>query len=427
MLAGVASLFFWWLMVKSTETWLIVAILAHLILFLHKHAASETSIYQAAAYSLIFFPGLIWWFTKRLSESKKIIYHWSELVFVAFIGYALASLSWASVYGFSLFKGLREFVLFVPYLMYFPLRDYIAENDEGHIIKAFLFVAIAVSIFDVVEYRLSMIVAQYFWQVASSRENVGEPLMVSAIVIMFGFIAAKRYNFYFIAGLIAISALALVLTFSRGYWGTGAFGLLLLVAILKGAPRKRIIKFGLISTLGIILIVSIVFPKLLMDLVLSLGTRIGQLGGQDLSLQSRLSESAVVLNHFRSSPILGYGMGAEYTFFNPITDFNPTTWYIHNGYLFMLYKFGLVGTVLYLTFFLRMLGLVRREAYRSIDAKTRILLLSFFCVIVSMMIVNLTSPQFYDRVAILVLVVIWGVSAGISERNERSESVRNAL
>jgi O-antigen ligase len=415
-LAGVLGLVFLWFTIKSTETWLIVAILAHLILFLRKHMTNEVSVYQAVAYSVIFFPGLIWWFAKRLTETKKIIEHWTEFALIAFIGFAFLSIGWASLYDFSMVKGAREFALFIPYLMYFPIRDYVAENDEKYIVIALLFVAMTVAIFDVVQYRLTMVTAHYFWQVMGARENVGEELMVSAIIIMFGFIATKRFNFYLIAPLIAISTMGLVLTFSRGYWGTGAFGLLLLVIILKGPPRRRIIKFGMLSAVAVFLVAAFVFPKLLLDLVKGLGTRIGQLRGQDLSLQSRLAESSAALEHFLVSPVIGYGMGAEFSFFNPIGRVTSTSWYIHNGYLFMLYKFGLVGTILYFLFYLRMLVLTAREARAAIEEKTKILLFSFFCIMASMLLVSFTSPQFYDRVAILILTIFWGISSGISKR-----------
>lgn len=416
-LAGVLGLIVLWLAVKSTGTWLIVAILSHLILFLHKHAITETTLSQALAYSLLFFPGLFWWFGKRFAESKRIVEHWTEFALLAFLGFAFLSIGWAALEDFSMLKGVREFALFLPYLMYFPLRDYIAEHDEMHVVFTLLFVAIVVALFDIVEYRLSMVTAKFFWQVMGARENVGEELMVSSIIIMFGFIALKRYNFFLLAGLIAISTIGLVLTFSRGYWGTGLFALVLLTIILKGTPRKRIIRFGLLSAGAVVLVAAIVFPRLLLDLVGGLGARISQLGGQDLSLQSRLAESAVVIREFMANPVIGYGMGARFSFFNPIDNMTTTTWYVHNGYLFMLFKFGLIGTILYLSFYFRMLGVTAHEAASATDEKLKVLLYSFLCIMISMLLVNFTSPQFYDRVAVLILATLWGISAGVMKRN----------
>ncbi len=415
-LAGVLGLVFLWWAVKSTETWLIVAILSHLILFLHKRGA-DTSVYQMVAYSLLFFPGLFWWFTKRLIASKRILENSAEFALVIFLGVALLSISWASFYGFSAIKGIREFALFIPYLMYFPIRDYVGEKGEKNILFALLFVCTAVAIFDIVEYRLSIAVAQYFWQIIGKRENLGEPLMMSSIIIMFGFVAAKKYNLALIVTLIAISSIALVLTFSRGYWGATALGLLLFVFIINGAPRKRAVKLGLISVMTVVLVAAIVFPRLLVDLFQGLGTRLAALGGHDLSLQSRLAESSVILSRFQRSPIIGYGMGAEFSFFNPITYRTLTTWYIHNGYLFMVYKFGLVGAFLYLFFYFHMLRVTAAEARGCEDKATKLLLLSFECVMIAMLIVNLTSPQFYDRVALLILTVLWGISSGIVKRS----------
>jgi O-antigen ligase len=416
-LAGVLGLVFLWWAMKSTETWLIVAILSHLILFLHKRGA-DTSVFQAVAYSLLFFPGLFWWFAKRVMGSKRILHHWAEFALVAFLGLAFVSIGWAWLYGSSSVKGLREFALFIPYLMYFPLRDYVAENNEKYILGALLFVCMTVAAFDIVEYRLSMAVAHYLWQVVGKRENLGEPLMVGSIIILFGFIAANKYNRVLVITSIAVSSIALALTFSRGYWGTAVFGLFLLVFVLKGAPRRRVLTLSFLSVMAVVVVAMIVFPRLFEDLIEGLGMRLAGSGLKDLSLQSRLAESAVILQHFTLSPVIGYGMGAEFSFFNPITYGTLTTWYVHNGYLFLLYKFGAIGAFLYLSFYGYILVRTARHAAHVVDEKIKTLMWSLFCVMSSMLVVNLTSPQFYDRVAILVFVTISGISAGIIKRDE---------
>lgn len=113
-------------------------------------------------------------------------------------------------------------------------------------------------------------------------------------------------------------------------------------------------------------------------------------------------------------------MGAEFSFFNPITYGTLTTWYVHNGYLFLLYKFGAVGAFLYLSFYIYILVRTARHAAHVVDEKIKTLLWSLFCVMSSMLVVNLTSPQFYDRVSILVFVTIAGISAGIIKKADES-------
>lgn len=426
LLAGVLGMLLVWLAIKSTGTWLVIGILSHLILFIHK-PYHGISVYQMVAYSMIFYPGLIWWYVKSFSESKKLVENRAELAFTLFMALALASIGWAQISGFSAFKGLREYALFISYLMYFPIRDYVAEKGYRNMLIALLAVCMSIALFDIVEYRLKMAVASYMWQILGGRENLGEPLMMSAIIVFFGFIAAKRYNRNLIIVLIAISSIALVLTFSRGYWGSTAFGLLLLVIFLNGAPRKRIITLSALSVLTVVAVAAILFPKLLVDLFVGVGHRLAMLGGRDLSLQSRLLESGAALKDFARSPILGYGLGARFTFFDPISYMTSDSWYIHNGYVFLLFKFGIVGTFLYMVFYLHIIASTWREASRSIVESDKVLLLSFTSVMGAMLLVNLTSPQFYDRVSILIVTVMWGITAGISRRRKLSESATNEI
>jgi O-antigen ligase len=194
-------------------------------------------------------------------------------------------------------------------------------------------------------------------------------------------------------------------------------GILLLAIAAKGSPRRRILTLSALSLIAVVVVAEVVFPRVFGDLIQGLGVRLAKVGLHDISLENRFVESAAVLKKVVVSPIIGYGLGAEFTFFNIITKFSETTWYIHNAYLFLLYKFGIVGTALYLSAYFYMLIKTARYAFNIEEESTRVMLLSFVSVMCVMLIVTVTSPQFYDRVAILVLTTIWGISAGIMKTN----------
>ncbi len=408
---SLSGLFTLWFVLKSTERWLIVAILAHLILFLNPHG-DVTSVPAAITYSVLFFPGLFLWFGKKIIRSERIVDNWAELALVSFLIFAFLSIGWASWYDFSVIKGVREFALFVPYLMFFPLREYVAEKGGRKVIWTLLIVCAVAAIYGVIQYRLSVSVAQYFWQIIGGREALNEPLFMSGLIILLGFVAARRYNQVLIIALISLDAVALVLTFSRGYWMGAALGILLLALMTKGGSRRRIMTLSFLSAVVVVVVASLMFPKVFVDIAGGLGTRLATAGLQDLSLKNRLAESLAVLKNVKTSPIIGHGMGAEFTFFNLIINLSTTTWYIHNAFLFLLYKLGIVGMALYLIYYLYILTKTAAYAFRCSEESTRLMLLSFVSVMCVMLIVSITSPQFYDRVAILVLTTVWGISAG---------------
>lgn len=397
-----------------------MAILAHLILFVHGHE-ENTSVAAAVAYSLLFFPGLIVWFVTKIAAKEKILENWAELLLIIFIAFAFFSVGWAVLGSFSLLKGIREFALFIPYLFIFPLRDYVAEKGPDRIIWAFLAVCAISGIFSVLEYRSSLEIAKYFWQVASSRVRANAAIALGAFVILYGFVGIKKYNQLLIMALISISALAIAFTFSRGYWIVSLVGVAILAVLTKGKPRKRIVAFTLLSMVALCVAAFAIFPRLFLDLIEGLGTRLASVSLGDLSLRSRFAESAAVLHYFQKSPIIGYGLGGEFSFFNPIPYLTSHTWYIHDGYLFLLFKFGIIGTVMYLTFF----GYMFVQTAVQVPGKTgydKMLLISFVTLMIVMLIVNVTSPQFYNRGSILVLTIIWGIAAGFRKRDAESKT-----
>ena len=417
---GVLSLVFLWFAAKSTETWLIVAILAHLILALHRREVEGTSVFQAVAYSFLFFPGLIWWFAKKISSGGKIVENWAEFMFVLFLFFALMSIGWAYIDSFSVVKGVREFILFIPYLMIFPMRDYVAEKGAQKIIWAFLIVCIVAAISSIVEYRSAIEVAKFFWQVGASRVRANAAIFLGSVIILYGFIAAKKYNQVLVIAILSMTTIGLVMTFSRGYWIVAIMGIFILSVITKGNARKRVVIFTLISIGSMAAIAFAIFPRMIIDLAEGLLVRFASSNLSDISLQSRFSESLAVLQKIKLSPIIGYGLGAEFSFFDPITYQTATTWYIHNGYLWLIFKFGFVGSFLFLSFYAYMYVKTVSTASR-IGGADKIMLLSFVTLMTIMLIINLTSPQFYDRGGILVLSMMWGISAGVRKKESASK------
>lgn len=405
-----------WQIFKSTERWLFVAIPAHLILYLNPHG-DVTSLPAVLAYSILVYPGIIVYYARKLIKSEKILDNWGEFALMVFLLFASLSIIWASLYDYSTIKGIRELGLFVAYLLFFPIRDHVAEKGAARILWALLSVCAVAALYGIVRYKLSISIAEYFWQVIGSREALNEPLFMSALIILFGLVAARKFNLGVIIALICLNAVALALTFSRGYWITAVIGILLLAIAAKGSPRRRILTLSALSLIAVVVVAEVVFPRVFGDLIQGLGVRLAKVGLHDISLENRFVESAAVLKKVVVSPIIGYGLGAEFTFFNIITKFSETTWYIHNAYLFLLYKFGIVGTALYLSAYFYMLIKTARYAFNIEEESTRVMLLSFVSVMCVMLIVTVTSPQFYDRVAILVLTTIWGISAGIMKTN----------
>ncbi|MGC8653000.1 MAG: O-antigen ligase family protein [Candidatus Kryptoniota bacterium] len=392
---------------NKTDRWVPVAILSHLLLFLQSAKGIDL---LDILFSIIFFGGLIIWFVRKFAKGESVIRDGDDLILVLFLIYAFSGILLASAYGFSFFKGFREFLLFVPYLLYMPIREYIkGKKQVDVVIWSLIIVMVVVGTADIVKYKLNMTMAQYFWQIISGREAAFESLFMSGVIILATFYAAKQYNRVVVAVALGLTVVSLAITFSRGYWIGAVIGVGFLMIFSPEGARKRLVVLSSLSLLVSAAIVYILFPKIFTDILQGLIARMAATGFKDISLQNRFAESSAVLSRVSESPIVGYGLGSFFSFYNLIFQQTSTTWYIHNVYLFMMFKFGAVGTVLFIVFYFRKIFEATRVAINHTSLFERVIMTGFISVMLVMLIISFTSPQFYDRAAVLILSVFWGV------------------
>ena len=98
-------------------------------------------------------------------------------------------------------------------------------------------------------------------------------------------------------------------------------------------------------------------------LVGGIGARFSPLNvDEDLSIVGRMAQMESILDIVRQHPVLGAGMGAEYSFYDPESiDVLVTTPYVDNGWGFILLKMGVAGLLV----FVAMLGAFLRFAARD--------------------------------------------------------------
>jgi O-antigen ligase len=215
-----------------------------------------------------------------------------------------------------------------------------------------------------------------------------------------------------ILGLISFYIMALILTFSRGYWFGAVIGICVLLLLLRGKSRIE-----LICTLaGIAIIVIVIFLFTFGNFGSSMLTAIVlRVGGnslnviQDPALNARYVESWTVLQYISMNPIIGYGLGSSFYFYNPIHGTMFESLYVHNGYLFLWFKLGIIGLSLFFMTYVYQI----REAIATI-ARCRFPLDSYLLrVIISLLVallaISITSPQFITRDSILVIVTCWAL------------------
>ncbi len=331
--------------------------------------------------------------------------------------YAFTEVLFAVARGFSFMKGLREFLLFAPLLLLFPIRRE-TQNDRGVIIVmwSLLLMSATVGLYIMVRYKIDLSSAKYLWQVIGNRQQREETLYMCSIILLFAFLAGKNFRISLSLPLLAINVFALAITFSRGYWITTVAGIFGLIFFLRGSARRRIVMMSGLALLLGITVGIIILPRVFGEFLTGLAERAGSISADALTIRSRLAESEVVLHEISTSPVVGYGPGALFSFYDIITNVTIRTWYIHNGYLFLLFKFGIVGFVMFFAMYAKrisaLLSLWRRKSTLGENALVSALLV----ISLMMLFISFTSPQFFDKGALMILSVTWGIGDSLCKR-----------
>ncbi len=165
------------------------------------------------------------------------------------------------------------------------------------------------------------------------------------------FLTASRDKGVRILAGLCVSALvpALIITQSRGQW----LALLVAVFLLFLAGRAEYRRRFAMAAIGVIVVLSLVAVTVAgdkIDIVTSglLGrwSTIRTSTTQDISLLSRIYEGEAVLAQVVQNPVLGHGLGVPYSKYDIITQEIWTSTWIHNGYLGLLYTYGIWGIIL---------------------------------------------------------------------------------
>jgi O-antigen ligase len=80
---------------------------------------------------------------------------------------------------------------------------------------------------------------------------------------------------------------------------------------------------------------------------------IGSASTEDVSLLNRFGEWSAAWERILQSPIIGHGFGVKFYFFDLTREVTTVKSHIHNTYLGILYRHGLIGLVLFLGFYIR--------------------------------------------------------------------------
>jgi hypothetical protein len=235
----------------------------------------------------------------------------------------------------------------------------------------------------------------------------------------------------------SLLGMALLVTFLRSFWAVIIIVLFLLVVIVRGVDRQKLIGWGLvvIFSAGMTVILLMMFSSpssRAMKLVNASIDRLSTLArsetfqGQDSSLNWRMRENQYAFAAIMQHPAIGLGMTAMYRPYDPRL-FIPGSGtyfrtYIHNGHLWILLQSGLLGY--FSLMWLSLAFLIRGFRYwRSIvDSRMRAVMLGFSLFYLAALMEAVFFPLFKEWSWIPVIGTIMGVNEVILRLNPNTDA-----
>lgn len=327
--------------------------------------------------------------------------------------------------GASPYLAVGETTYFFGVLAYFPLRKHLNKRQFELILTSIIgLIIVYVLVRNIINYRQLIVQAILSWQAEKARVAANEViLMIGALFCLSSAALAKaRVKQFFFTLCFILFLGGLILTQSRGYWLAFAFGALLIFYSINGSGKLRILLTFLLLSSSSIIIANIFFSDFLNVIVNGLLERFSTLGSTklDISLQERVLESETVFKMMLSNPIAGYGFGYTYTKKILFYSFFEETSYVHNGYLAIWLKLGLLGLITNLSIWIVSIRNSIKLYRTSATEKTQVISLTILGSVFGIMVVNMTSPQVLTFESTLFVTIF---CAYVSSRMEKPEKV----
>lgn len=383
---------------------------------------------EELAFAGYYFSYLVSWFGSRIFIYRESVVRTPvDLVLASFLIYVTASIGLTIVFNGDLGTALSEWISYSMFALYFPIREACDRYDAGKWVIAgiVLFLGLYAGVRNLALLKAAAASADHARAIAGGRVPMNEALLLSSSLGCFAVAASARLRRISI-GLAGVGALlvgALILSQSRAFYVDLALGMLLLLLFLPRRSRFRFIWIGSLTTLLTVGAAFALFGDAvtlvgvgLLNRVLSLGTATST----DISLINRFFETRAAWEYVKANPILGYGLGVSFTFYDAIFDANWTKSYVHNGYLMLWYKFGIFGLLAVLVVWCR--SIVRGFQVRFSPTASRsetTLGLWGSVVLVSLIPSHASSAAFATSDSVLAFTLVLGLVVGLYERTSR--------
>ncbi len=170
-----------------------------------------------------------------------------------------------------------------------------------------------------------------------------------AVVMSFAALVSGRVTEHWqrivLATILTANFFSVIFTYERTFWVTTVFGMAFVVFRSEPRQRAKAIVWGIVTAILLLGAVATFAPAdftAARERLLSLSQY-----SNDDSVRSRVVETDHVMDAIQAAPVVGSGLGATIFWGRAWQDVPPeANWYSHNGYLWVVWKIGLLAAVI---------------------------------------------------------------------------------
>jgi hypothetical protein len=188
----------------------------------------------------------------------------------------------------------------------------------------------------------------------------------------------------------AVFALFILASFRRTMWGGIAACLPVLLALLPGPARRRLLMLACATAIPLGL--TLAFTPVGNAVLASVVERLGQTNSEDPSTLYRLATFKYMSDNFANLPWLGFGARPLWNEFVNLGEFRTHMENVHSLYYWLLLRTGWIGATIALGAFAAMAWSAFRLARRAVDARARVLGVVLALAIVMYLFSGLFNP-----------------------------------
>lgn len=423
LLVGSAALIFIW----SRPAYHLAAVLFGFVVVFDYSEGIQA---QEVVFGLYYLSYLAGWFAYHTFVRRTVYVRGAiDAAVLAYLIVATASLALIPLFGNDPVVALSQWTGVVVLGYYFPIKQAVARSPRvlASLLLVFGALVVVVTLRNFLLYYEALQSAEALWQIMQNRARTNERQimvgLIGGLVFLLYYARSWPMKGAFVAFCFTLTA-GVIAGQSRAVWVSMVLALGVMLMMIERQQRVRLLAVVGGAAAMLLAVGFIAFSGIFEIILEGLATRFGSLGTaatQDSSLVNRFFEWRVVLERVTHSPIFGLGLGAEYRHFSLIFNATHVKHYVHNTYIGVLYRHGLLGLALFLVFFagsfVRGLGTTR--ALRGIRTESGAFAAAMACTaaLPALALAAMTEGLMLNADGVFVVMYPIAILAGIRQRS----------